>query len=198
MGLTLYVGVYEALGDGTPGRNALIRSGLKEINDLLGTYEIPAHEEAVKYSEGPGLWVCNIRYGIIEAFQEFVADLQQKKEIDVTDSQLEHLVQHSPASGYYLPIDYSPFVATEDLHLGSSYQLKRICEKVMNHFKFPTPLDQIPFDYTEDADDIWNLVHTWLEQSGQSTNELTIIMTCILLYQGCELSIRNNMIFGFN
>ncbi len=57
----------------------------------------------------------------------------------------DHLVHHSDAEGFYLPIDFSPIVVAgkpdEAWYIGSSYALKRECEVLAEAIGLPLDLD---------------------------------------------------------
>lgn len=196
MGLTMYVGVYGAMGDGSEETAEFIAEGVDEISDLLEQNGISRHEEPAECPEGCRFWRCSIRYGFVEAFQVKVGELHAQGAIRLSKAELSHLLEHSPGAGYFVPIDFEHFVSNDDLDVGSSVKLKAVCEAAAKALGMDEPLAAIPLDYSDDADGIY----AWLSEkfAAEEESKRVFLMIAAILYQGAVISIKNRMIFGFS
>lgn len=107
-----------------------------------------------------------------------------------------HVVHHSDAEGFYLPIDFAfPLVPDPELKVpgaivGSSLRLLRECEQLAEALALPTDLDPESSDFDELLVDPPREGPVWRRQAVAS-------YVCLQLLAGCRASIRTGAAIVF-
>lgn len=116
-----------------------------------------------------------------------------QREADDVVFQFDHLMAHSDADGYYIPVD-CPIVlkmpSTEE-GIGSSVRLKRECDTLAHHLEFPLPCD---IDFDDDA--LWKKM-TKAAKDKVWSKYPTEAFVCAVLHTACERSIKNKALIWF-
>ncbi len=108
----------------------------------------------------------------------------------------DHLIHHSDAEGYYLPIDFKDIVVPDEEDeiaggwVGSSVQLLRECEIIAKVLNIPSHLDSASDELWEAADTQGKGNTIW-EQYGVET------FTCVCLIEACRNSIKTGAAIVF-
>jgi hypothetical protein len=108
----------------------------------------------------------------------------------------DHLIIHSDADGYYLPVDFQEvIIPPENLKIpggmiGSSVQLIKELEKIANVLELPEDLDPEDEEVWEAADAQGESNIKWKKYGVES-------YTCLGLLKASRLSIRNNTAIVF-
>ncbi len=99
----------------------------------------------------------------------------------------DHLIVHSDAEGFYLPIDFADVQFPDDslkipgAMIGSTYRLVRECERIAEVLGIPSHLDENSEELFEAADSQGEGDGLW-EQYGIES------YSCVCLLQGCRKS----------
>jgi hypothetical protein len=105
----------------------------------------------------------------------------------------DHLMFHSDADGYYVPIEFPTVLkmpGTDD-GLGSSIRLKQECENLAAHLEFPLPCD---IDFDDDV--LWKKM-TKAAKDKVWSKYPTEAFVCAVLHTACERSIQNKALIWF-
>jgi hypothetical protein len=108
----------------------------------------------------------------------------------------DHLILHSDAEGFYLPIDF-PSVVYPDPELGiaggivgSSHSLLRECQRIAEALQIPSHLDESSEALWEAADSQGEGSETWERYGIES-------FSCVCLMRGCLKSIERKAALVF-
>lgn len=174
MGLTVSVGVYT---DDLPDEvREQYRTDFRQINRILKNAGIPAHKE--KPCGAEDWWNVGMGYSSLHFLRRFAASVavserapaplrrnahaSNSPEIRAYLSRVvrpasrvyDHLMCHSDAEGYYVPIDF-PNVLNADQavpltggRLGSSVRLRDECRRLADHLELP----ETDFDLDDDGE----------------------------------------------
>lgn len=101
----------------------------------------------------------------------------------------DHLMQHSDAEGFYLPLDFPDvLIPDEELEIpgqlvGSAVRLKRECERLASELKLPLDLDP-------EAEEVWEATETQGEGETHWQRYAIESFTCLRLYAACKYSLH--------
>lgn len=108
----------------------------------------------------------------------------------------DHLMLHSDAEGFYLPIDFSdvlvpdPSLGITGEMVGSSYRLLKECERVASALEVPAELD-------ETSDALWEAADSQGEGSVKWERYGIESFSCVCLMRGCRKSIETGAALVF-
>ncbi len=108
----------------------------------------------------------------------------------------DHLILHSDAEGFYLPIDFPGVLFPDDSFeiagcmVGSSYQLLRVCERIAAALEIPPDLD-------ETSDALWEAADSQGEGSVKWERYGIETFSCVCLRRGCRKSIESKAALVF-
>lgn len=107
--------------------------------------------------------------------------------------QFDHLMFHSDADGYYVPVDFPTVLKMPetDEGFGSSVRLQQECETLAEHLEFP-----LPFDIDFDDDVLWKKMTKAAKDKVWSKYQ-TEAFVCAVLHTACERSIQNKAVIAF-
>ena len=186
MGLDIEVGMLADMAENDEEGREYIETQFAQINTFLATCDLPAHNEPEKVPDvlSYGMWgYSGIHYlrriaahiaetGILPGpgdddsaddpiLEKYYADQGSNP------TRFRHLILHSDAEGYYLPIRFDEvlFPPEEsdidgDGMIGSSYQLLAECEELAKLLSIPTDIDP-------ESDEVWDAA------DAQAENDIT-------------------------
>jgi hypothetical protein len=109
---------------------------------------------------------------------------------------VNHLILHSDADGFYLPINFDKVLYTDpELEIagntvGSAMQLLRECERLAS-------ILEIPPDINEQSDELWEAADSQGESSIQWQKYGIESFTCVHLIKACRKSIETGAAIVF-
>lgn len=176
MGLAIEVGILADLRENDEDGFEEFDKQFKLINKFLTANGIPAYTEPIEIGEEVlsfEMW----GYSGLHYLRRFAAILAATGEMPTpgnddaaddpilqkyyanngsTSEKYKHLIIHSDAEGYYLPIDFSDVLFPSDEWeidgdgmIGSSYRLLEECEELAKYLELPTDIDP-------ESDDVWD------------------------------------------
>ena len=108
----------------------------------------------------------------------------------------DHLILHSDAEGYYLPLNFPDVLfPTESLEIaggmvGSSYGLLDECKRIAAILEIPSELD-------ETSDELWQAAETQGEGDLKWKRYAIESFSCVCLIKGCRKSIETKAALVF-
>jgi hypothetical protein len=100
-----------------------------------------------------------------------------------------HLILHSDADGFYLPIDFEKVLYNDSElkivgnYVGSTIQLLRECERLAS-------ILEIPSDINEKSEELWEAADAQCESSTKWQKYGIESFTCVHLIKACKMSIE--------
>ena len=192
----------------------------RAINKLLKAAGVSSHKE--KPAGAEYYWQAGMGYSSIHFLRRFAAALavngdlpeplkrsakassapelqtySQQREKSKFKGAYDHLVCHSDADGYYVPVDFSQVLNTDQSvsltggYLGSSVRLQHECQTLAKHLELPEELD-----FDTDDDDEWKQLKK--ATRGAAWHQYPIeAFVCVVLLQACEWSIKQRAAIEF-
>ena len=107
----------------------------------------------------------------------------------------DHLVHHSDADGFYVPVEFEPVVIAgapgEAWFLGSSYALKRECETIAQAIGLPLDMDP-------ESEEVWDAADT-CDTNAEGWKRFGIeSFGCLRLHSCAKLSIEQKTLLLFH
>jgi hypothetical protein len=186
MGLAVGVGVLADLIIHDEEGADWLRRSLADVNTVLARNDLPAHREPERFGKPPRLHGCmSFPYSFLHYLRRAFAhvreglpvpdddELRPKHDRVVEDagSMLDsHLLCHSDAEGFYVPIDFEEPIFDDDVlahMLGSSQGLLRELIEVAPHIDIalvdnrPTPACEAELRDIEDGGRLWRERLVW-------------------------------------
>lgn len=107
--------------------------------------------------------------------------------------QFRHLLLHSDAEGFYLPLDFEEIIQDSEVFggtVGSSHQLLHECKVIAEKL-------ELPLDMDHEAEELWDAAsepgrgeEKWQQYGVES-------FTCLRLIRACEVSIQQGAAIAF-
>ncbi|MEU7894210.1 hypothetical protein AB0B45_15275 [Nonomuraea sp. NPDC049152] len=120
----------------------------------------------------------------------YAIDIEKKATVGSADegrTGFDHLVQHSDAEGYYVPVDFQPVLIDERItgaYLGSSHRLLDECLRLARVLELPDDLDP-------ESDEVWEIAGGGITDSGRRWHRYGIeAFVCLRLIAAARASIR--------
>ena len=117
----------------------------------------------------------------------------QKFGVGKKKQSFDHLILHSDAEGFYLPVDFEKVIIDEDLlggKLGSSIRLKRELERIANWL-------DLDLSMNIDSEEVWEAPESQNNSPVKWKNFGVESYSCLNLYHACEESIKNDCAIVF-
>jgi hypothetical protein len=236
MGLGLEVGILEDLKDADEEGYAWYVGAFQSLNNVLRSKGLGEHVEPHELDE---IFSCDmLSYSGIHYLRRIAVHLALDKptpapgngetyrDIALTDEyfdsfnagkdmKYQHLIVHSDAEGFYVPIDFGHVIATPTLRLsggwvGSTQRLRAECTELAR-------LLAMPLDMHYESDELSRAVAAQLQPASQSPRRLwpwkrtetehpgdvmwkqyaTETYVCLRLLAACEVSLRNKAAIVF-
>jgi hypothetical protein len=176
MGLSVTIGIPAIDLDDDDIRKRY-ESDFRLVNRLLKAAGVPSHRERMPASDW---WQAEMGYGSLHFLRRFAAGIavngqppvslkknarastepeipayREKRQSGEGEAKYDHLIFHSDAEGYYVPVDFPEVlngngaVPLTGGWLGSTVRLRQECEDLAGHLGLPVTLD---FDLDDDAE----------------------------------------------
>jgi hypothetical protein len=211
MGLSIVVGIMSDVAETDEEAVEHYREEFARLNEVLAEQGLPQHSEPEKLP--PVENRCSLDgfpysflHTVRRAYAHRIRDPQwiaEPRDDDAADDPLveevtmemeSHLLCHSDAEGFYLPLDFASVVFDEDQEritggmLGSSYRLKEELEYVAPALGIKTSAGEL-------ADDEAQRINDLMEREGPLWIEQIVWLA---LYEAARLSIKHRAAICFN
>ncbi len=213
MGLGIEVGMLADLLDSDPEGFEYFREQFDAINVCLKRNGLPKHVEP-EYCE---IWSAEMYgYSGLHCLRRAAAYLESQASLPtepgdihasddpvlrryyegLSSSRYDHLINHSDAEGYYLPIDFPRVIYPEHElgiaggMIGSTIRLLAECRRIAEALGIPEDLDENSREIWEAADHQGESGILW-ERFGIES------YSCVCLIRGCEKSIQSGAALVF-
>jgi hypothetical protein len=219
VGLDVSVGVFTLFEEDDEYRSELVAQ-FKAINDRLALNNLPLHMEPQTPATN---FTCQMwGYSGLHTLRRIAAHLQKADSVppplgkdDSEDPVMkayydnfesltlgpkptfEHLIGHSDAEGFYVPVDFEHVLFDEDGSklwgdmLGSTYRLREECKLIATRLEMPIGIDV-------ESDELWEAAEAksspgplW-KQYGIET------FCCLRLLKACEISLQEKAVILFH
>ncbi len=222
MGLTIAVGILDMLDDDEEMAESYVAE-FDAISELLIGQGYGKFEERSLSGDIPDTsYECDlIGYSALHKLRRIAAHLAESGEVpppmsDATDDPLlkryyanngksseptkpgyQHIIWHSDAEGYYVPVDFADVIAGPEAlqitgtMIGSSQRLLDECERLATALGIPPTL-------TADDPDVWEAVDNWSADATGWRRYAVETHTCCALREASRASIATGcaIVFG--
>lgn len=215
MGLAVEVGIMSDLLENDDESFEYYEEQFAAINELLSERDLPTHAEPSHVDEVVSFDMWS--YSGLHYLRRFAAHIDETgkpptpggdessadpilqkyyAEDEKAKCKFHHLMDHSDAEGFYLPVDFpEPITAPEDSEItggtiGSSQRLLAECEELAKHLGLPTDLDP-------ESDAIWDAAEMQGE-GGEGWQKYGVeSFTCLRLIHAARASIKHGAAIVF-
>lgn len=226
MGLTISVGLgTEVREEGDDETLAYLQDQFEAINDLLESFGLPPHREPYELEAGRTLNLDMYGYSGVHYLRRAAAHLALEEQLpspgdeeasadpvladyyELYDANLaegkaggmrfQHLIIHSDAEGYYLPVEFDEVLHADpslevagDL-IGSARRLLAECLELAAALELPHDLDP-------ESDEVWEAADSQGEGEAKWQRYGIESHTCLALIRACRASIETGAAVVFN
>jgi len=161
--------------------------------ELRGTLPPPGEDTASKDSVMEEYY-SQLEEPSITFFSRLFGKKKEKKESPKRT--FDHLMLHSDAEGYYLPIDFEDVLFPPDEFkipggmIGSSIKLLEECKRLANHLELPLDMDQ-------ESDELWEASDSQGEGDLKWQRYGIESFTCLRLHNAALHSTKHNSLILF-
>ncbi|MFN0085216.1 MAG: hypothetical protein ACKVX9_07500 [Blastocatellia bacterium] len=213
MGLGIEVGLLADLLDNDPVGYEYFKEQFDAINECLKRNGLPKHMEP-EYCD---IWSTEMYgYSGLHCLRRIAACLESLGGLPsspgdihssddpilrryyegLSSASFDHLINHSDAEGYYLPVKFPRVIYPEHElgiaggMIGSAHRLLEECRRIAEALEIPDDLDENSKELWEAADHQGESPVPW-EKFGIES------FSCVCLIRGCERSIQNGAALVF-
>jgi hypothetical protein len=226
VGLSISVGLgAEVREEGDDETLAYLEDQFEVINDLLESFGLPPHREPYELEADQTLSLALFGYSGLHYLRRVAAHLALGEELptpgdeeaagdpvlseyyQLFDEQLaegkaaamrfQHLIIHSDAEGYYLPLDFpevihaDPSLEVAGDTIGSAPRLLAECMELAAALELPDDLDP-------EADEVWEAAESQGEAEAKWQRYGIESHTCLALIRACRASVATGAAVVFN
>lgn len=217
MGLAIEVGILADLRENDEDGFAEYENQFRLINEFLAASGLPQHTDPLELSEEQVLSFEMWGYSGLHYLRRIAAHVAETGMLpppgdddssddpilqkfyakeDLDNAKFGHLLLHSDADGYYLPIPFNDVLfAPDDLGIdgdmvGSSYQLLAECEELAELLEIPPDLDP-------ESDEVWDAADAQGEGEIKWKKYGVESFVCIRLIHAARYSIETGAAIVF-
>lgn len=217
MGLALCVGVPPEIRESDPEYVEYFEQQVEAINGVLESFGLPLHQEPFDVEDERTFECDMVGYSGFHYLRRLAAHLALGKELpppgeedaasdpvlddyhkifdanfargEATGIPFQHLIVHSDAEGYYLPVEFDDVIIPDASleiaggMLGSSHALLRECRELAQAL-------ELPADLALEDERVWQVVETQGEGAAKWERYGVESYTCLALMKACEASVE--------